>query len=146
MFAGLAALLAGMLAAIAVYHAARPGALPLAAARRAGWRGLGTGCSPSPFFTAALHRVRPHETGSAAGLLNAVQQLGGTLGVAVLGTAFFHAFAPRSHAARGAAALGAIQLTFWIAAGLVAATAVTTVLMAETPARRLGGTGRTPGT
>jgi predicted MFS family arabinose efflux permease len=38
-----------------------------------------------PFFTAALHRVRPHETGSAAGLLNAVQQLGGTVGVALLG-------------------------------------------------------------
>lgn len=30
-------------------------------------------------------QVRPHETGSAAGLLNAVQQLGGTLGVALLG-------------------------------------------------------------
>jgi hypothetical protein len=38
-----------------------------------------------PFFSTALHRVRPHETGSAAGLLNAVQQLGGTLGVALLG-------------------------------------------------------------
>lgn len=47
--------------------------------------GLGMGTFTVPFFTAALHHVRPHETGSAAGLLNAVQQLGGTLGVALLG-------------------------------------------------------------
>src|SRR5262245_51296844 len=34
-----------------------------------------------PFFTAALSQVCPHETGSAAGPLNTVQQLGATLGV-----------------------------------------------------------------
>jgi hypothetical protein len=41
-------------------------------------------------FTEALHRVEPHETGSAAGLLNAVQQFGGTLGVAGFGTIYLH--------------------------------------------------------
>jgi EmrB/QacA subfamily drug resistance transporter len=79
MFAGLALLLAGIAAAIAV-HVAGPlllGALALC--------GLGMGTFTVPFFTAALHRVRPHETGSAAGLLNAVQQLGGSVGVALLG-------------------------------------------------------------
>ncbi|PKV90800.1 putative MFS family arabinose efflux permease [Amycolatopsis echigonensis] len=50
--------------------------------------GTGTGLFTVPFFTAALALVRPSETGSAAGLLNAVQQLGGTIGVAVLTTAF----------------------------------------------------------
>jgi MFS family permease len=73
MFAGLALLLAGILATAAGV----PGALALC--------GLGMGTFTVPFFTAALHLVRPHETGSAAGLLNAVQQLGGTLGVALLG-------------------------------------------------------------
>ncbi|XVQ86589.1 hypothetical protein ACQP2K_03950 [Microbispora siamensis] len=75
--------------------------------------------------------MRAHETGSAAGLLNAVQQFGGTLGVAVLGTAFLHRFTAgvRSHVDAGSAALGAIRLTFWIAAALVAATAVTAALM-----------------
>jgi MFS family permease len=48
--------------------------------------GTGQGLFAVPFFGTALGRVRPAETGSAAGLLNAVQQLGGTLGTAVLGT------------------------------------------------------------
>ncbi|MBE8517575.1 MFS transporter [Amycolatopsis sp. H6(2020)] len=77
MFAGLALLLTGLLAMEAGGVGAYPWALGLC--------GLGMGTFTVPFFTAALHRVRPHETGSAAGLLNAVQQLGGTLGVALLG-------------------------------------------------------------
>ncbi|MGW5748634.1 MFS transporter [Amycolatopsis sp. NPDC003861] len=77
MFAGLALLLAGVLAMAAGGVGAYPWALALC--------GLGMGTFTVPFFTAALGRVRPPETGSAAGLLNAVQQLGGTLGVALLG-------------------------------------------------------------
>ncbi|MGW3996885.1 MFS transporter [Amycolatopsis sp. NPDC004772] len=77
MYAGLALLLAGVLAMAAGGVGAYPWALALC--------GLGMGTFTVPFFTAALGRVRPHETGSAAGLLNAVQQLGGTLGVALLG-------------------------------------------------------------
>ncbi|WP_456356073.1 MFS transporter [Amycolatopsis rifamycinica] len=77
MFAGLALLLSGILAMQAGGAGAYPWALALC--------GLGMGTFTVPFFTAALHQVRPHETGSAAGLLNAVQQLGGTLGVALLG-------------------------------------------------------------
>ncbi|MGW5721839.1 MFS transporter [Amycolatopsis sp. NPDC003865] len=73
MFAGLALLLTGILGATGGV----PGALAVC--------GLGMGTFTVPFFSAALDRVRPHETGSAAGLLNAVQQLGGTLGVALLG-------------------------------------------------------------
>ncbi|ADJ49831.1 major facilitator transporter [Amycolatopsis mediterranei S699] len=77
MFAGLALLVTGVLAMEAGGVGAYPWALALC--------GLGMGTFTVPFFTAALDRVRPHETGSAAGLLNAVQQLGGTLGVALLG-------------------------------------------------------------
>nr|WP_233224051.1 MFS transporter [Amycolatopsis sp. CA-128772] len=77
MFAGLALLTAGLLAALTFGVGAYPWALALC--------GFGMGAFTVPFFTAALDRVRPHETGSAAGLLNAVQQLGGTLGVALLG-------------------------------------------------------------
>jgi len=76
MYAGLALVLTGILAIVGGVLPL-PGALALC--------GLGMGTFTVPFFTAALHRVRPHETGSAAGLLNAVQQLGGTLGVALLG-------------------------------------------------------------
>ena len=41
-----------------------------------------------PFFSAALSRVKLHETGSAAGLLNSVQQLGAALGIASLGAIY----------------------------------------------------------
>ncbi|ANN18398.1 MFS transporter [Amycolatopsis orientalis] len=103
-FAGLTLLLAGILLAMA-------GPPPLAL----GIGGLGLGLFTVPFFTTALSVVRPHETGSAAGLLNAVQQLGTTLGIAVLGTVFL----------RGHSLIQALVP----AAALVLATMVTTALM-----------------
>ncbi len=51
--------------------------------------GLGMGLLMAPFFDIVLAGVEPHETGSAAGTLTAVQQFGNALGVAVLGTMFF---------------------------------------------------------
>ncbi|WP_442875905.1 MFS transporter [Amycolatopsis sp. NBC_01488] len=98
MFAGLALLLTGILAVAA-------GVTPAL-----GLCGLGMGTFTVPFFTAALHRVRPHETGSAAGLLNAVQQLGGTLGVALLGGLYL--------------STGTATAAFGVAAGLTVAAAV----------------------
>ncbi|MFI9455656.1 MFS transporter [Amycolatopsis sp. NPDC052450] len=109
-FAGLTLLLAGILLAIA-------GPLPLAL----GVGGLGLGLFTVPFFTAALSVVRPHETGSAAGLLNAVQQVGATLGIAVLGTVFL-----RGHSSAQA---------FSLAAVLVVATMAATALMPAIPRR-----------
>ena len=119
MFAGLGVLLTGVLAAVAVYATTTGYPWPLLPALAVG--GLGVGLFATPFFTLALHRVRPEETGSAAGLLNAVQQLGGTLGVAVLGTVFFRA---------GTAEAGARD-ALWVAAGVIVATAVTAALMAS---------------
>ena len=130
-FAGLALLLAGILAAIAAgdHH------WPLLVALGIG--GLGLGLFTVPFFTSALSRVRPHETGSAAGLLNAVQQLGATLGIALLGTTFLHGHSPAR--------------AFWLAAALVIATTVTTALMLAPRSlrgvgtlRRLRSTGAPP--
>lgn len=102
MFAGLALLLTGI---IAIEVGPLLGALAVC--------GLGMGTFTVPFFTAALHRVRPHETGSAAGLLNAVQQLGGTLGVALLGGLYLSS-------GTATAALG-------VAAGLTVAAAVAVI-------------------
>ncbi|MGW4897159.1 MFS transporter [Kitasatospora sp. NPDC004240] len=51
--------------------------------------GFGLGLIMAPFFDIALAGVDDSETGSASGVLNAVQQLGGSVGVAILGTAFF---------------------------------------------------------
>jgi EmrB/QacA subfamily drug resistance transporter len=82
--AGLAALALGACGAIAAYGLAVPALLPFALAVA----GIGQGLFSVPFFATALARVRPQEAGSASGLLNAVQQLGGTFGVALLGTLF----------------------------------------------------------
>jgi EmrB/QacA subfamily drug resistance transporter len=128
MFAGLATLLVGVLAAVAAYATSPPTTYPwpLLAALAVG--GLGLGLFTVPFFTTALRRVRPHETGSAAGLLNAVQQLGGTLGIALLGSVFFRTLAT-TKAMPGAAALAAAQHAFWVAGGLLVATSITAALM-----------------
>ena len=68
--------------------------------------GLGMGLFIAPIFDTIIAAVTDAETGSASGVLNAVQQLGGAVGVAVLGTIFFSA------AARGDFA-GALHRTMW---------------------------------
>ena len=51
--------------------------------------GCGMGLAMAPFFNIVLAGVDNEETGSAAGALTSVQQLGGAFGIAVLGTIFF---------------------------------------------------------
>jgi EmrB/QacA subfamily drug resistance transporter len=50
--------------------------------------GIGMGGVVAPFFNIALGDVDDSEVGSASGLLNAIQQLGSSVGVAVLTTVF----------------------------------------------------------
>jgi EmrB/QacA subfamily drug resistance transporter len=52
---------------------------------------VGNGLSFVPLTSAALAGVPPQDAGAASGLVNVTQQLGGTLGVAVLVTVFGHA-------------------------------------------------------
>ena len=51
--------------------------------------GMGMGVALPPLFDFILAGVQPREVGSASGVLNAVQQLGAALGLAVLATIFF---------------------------------------------------------
>ncbi len=53
--------------------------------------GLGMGLFIVPVFDTVVAAVSDAELGSAAGALNAIQQLGGAIGVAGLGTVFFSA-------------------------------------------------------
>jgi EmrB/QacA subfamily drug resistance transporter len=53
--------------------------------------GIGLGMLVSPLFDFVLASVTDAETGSASGVLNALQQLAGAVGVAVIGTIFFSA-------------------------------------------------------
>ncbi len=76
--------------------------------------GMGMGLFVVPVFDTIISAVSDAETGSASGVLNAIQQLGGGIGVAVLGTVFFsvlghHGFAP------------ALTHAIWWQVGLLAA-------------------------
>jgi MFS family permease len=55
--------------------------------------GMGMGLFVVPVFDTIIAAVTDAETGSASGVLNAIQQLGGAIGVAVLGTIFFSTLA-----------------------------------------------------
>ncbi|MET8625929.1 MFS transporter [Kitasatospora sp. NPDC004669] len=107
---GLAVMATGLLVAVAAYRTGeRPELLPYALAVV----GLGQGLFTPAFFTTALQPLRPQETGSAAGLLNAVQQLGATLGVALLGRLYL-----ADPSAAGA------QRACWVTVAALAAAAV----------------------
>jgi EmrB/QacA subfamily drug resistance transporter len=56
--------------------------------------GAGMGMIFVPMFDIILSGVADHETGSASGALGALEQLGMTLGVAILGTVFFTVVGP----------------------------------------------------
>ncbi|WP_346012080.1 MFS transporter [Streptomyces sp. SID3343] len=73
-----------------------------------GVAGLGFGLLLAPFFDIALAGVADHEIGSASGVLNAVQQLAGALGVALLGTLFFTHVEDNVGGAHGADAVRAV--------------------------------------
>jgi EmrB/QacA subfamily drug resistance transporter len=75
--------------------------------------GMGMGLFVVSAFDTIVAAVTDSELGSASGALNAIQQLGGAIGVAVLGTIFFttlshHGFAP------------ALERTMWWSAGALA--------------------------
>jgi MFS family permease len=83
--------------------------------------GVGVGLFTTAFFTAALDVVGPREVGSASGLLNAVQQLGAPLGVAVLGSIYLRT--------------GRASSAFLAAAVLLVAATVSAALMVPAGAR-----------
>lgn len=92
--------------------------------------GLGNGTAFVPLTTAALDRVAPEDSGAASGLVNVMQQVGGSLGLSVLVTVFGSAstraardFAGHSPAAvaQHAFVVGATD-AFWMATVFLVAT------------------------
>ncbi len=84
--------------------------------------GFGMGLFIAPFFDIVLAGVTLPMVGSASGVLNADQQLGGSAGIAVLGTVFFQLFDDGDP-------LGAITAVLWTTCGLVLLTAVLAFLL-----------------
>ena len=59
--------------------------------------GLGMGMIFVPLFDIIMGDIADHEVGSASGMLESIQQLGASVGVAVLGTVFFGIARPTAH-------------------------------------------------
>ncbi|MYT31957.1 MULTISPECIES: MFS transporter [unclassified Streptomyces] len=59
--------------------------------------GAGNGLLVTPLLSAVLAGVRPEETGMASGVLSTGQQVGGAVGVAVIGVLFYGALGPAAH-------------------------------------------------
>jgi EmrB/QacA subfamily drug resistance transporter len=114
--AGLIVEAAGLVAIYAVLRSAGPGvgALDLLAPMALG--GIGMGMVFVPLFDIVMAGVAPHEMGSAAGVLKAVDGLGMSLGIAGLGAIFF-AIAGRGSAH---AFLSAAEWAALASAGLLA--------------------------
>jgi hypothetical protein len=87
--------------------------------------GLGLGFVFGPLFNVILAGVDEHEVGSASGTLNAIQQLGSSIGVAVLATIFF------SLLDHGHTSPTAMTRTVLISAALAAAFALSFLLPKE---------------
>ncbi|MDQ6642688.1 MAG: MFS transporter [Actinomycetota bacterium] len=68
--------------------------------------GLGMGMIFVPLFSIIMGEIDDHEVGSASGLLESLQQLGASLGVAVLATLFFGKLALEDGGPRSAMAAG----------------------------------------
>jgi EmrB/QacA subfamily drug resistance transporter len=86
---GLLVMMAGVLGTLAVVGSAGDTVSSWALAGPQAVAGVGMGAVLAPLFGFVLAGVRDHEVGSASGVLNAVQQLSGALGIAVIGTIFF---------------------------------------------------------
>jgi EmrB/QacA subfamily drug resistance transporter len=104
-------------------HSAGVDVVPLELAPGLALVGIGMGLVMAPFFDIVLAGVEPHESGSASGTLTAVQQLGGALGTAVLGTLFFNLLASRWSFS------SAMQVTIGVEVGLLALTLALSFLL-----------------
>jgi EmrB/QacA subfamily drug resistance transporter len=83
--------------------------------------GLGLGLVFSPINTDALSRVAPSDRPQASGIVQTLRQLGGTLGVAVIGSVILsHEDAAAAPAARLGNVAHAMTYGFWLAAAVFA--------------------------
>ncbi|MEO8690065.1 MAG: hypothetical protein ABI611_17845 [Solirubrobacteraceae bacterium] len=118
----MALMLAGVLSMLAVVHAQGDGLTSWALVIPELFAGAGMGMVLAPLFDIILAGVDDDEIGSASGTLNAIQQLGGALGIALIGTLFFSAAARHGFVA-------AFERSLWVETGILVATAALVFLL-----------------
>jgi hypothetical protein len=92
--------------------------------------GLGMGCAMVPAFSVATVGVAPRETGIAAATVNVAQQMGGSLGAALLSTIAASASAEFVAGAGAAKQFEALVFGFSVAATWGAAALLLAALLA----------------
>jgi EmrB/QacA subfamily drug resistance transporter len=94
---------------------------------------FGIGTMFGPLSSTALVGVANHDAGVASALINTTQQIGGSLGTALLNTIFTSAVASYAagHAAAGAsrAVVHGYTVAFWVSAVLIGFAALTSLVM-----------------
>ncbi|GLZ48008.1 MFS transporter [Actinomycetospora sp. NBRC 106375] len=103
--------------------------------------GVGLGLTLSPTNTDALSRVANAERTQASGVVQTVRQLGGTLGIAVIGAVVIAADGEQPGRT---AAPGGIAAGFWVAAGAFALAALVGAALLSRRAPRPTGTVKLP--
>jgi EmrB/QacA subfamily drug resistance transporter len=92
--------------------------------------GIGMGNIFAPAFASATYGVDPHDSGVASAMVNTMQQIGGSIGTALLSSIFASSVAAfaegkaRSPQLAAEAAVHGYTVAFWIAAGIFAVGAV----------------------
>jgi EmrB/QacA subfamily drug resistance transporter len=119
----------GALFVFILHHAGTVAVSPWQLSPALGLAGLGMGLVMAPFFDIILAGVEDHEMGSASGSLNAIQQLGSALGIAILGTIFFHVLRFGPDGPVPSTVEGAMRTVLWVVIGLLAVTLVTAFLL-----------------
>jgi EmrB/QacA subfamily drug resistance transporter len=110
----------GLVLLVAVVGSAGASVTILAMAPALVLMGTGMGMLMAPFFDIVLAGVSPEESGSASGTLTAVQQIGGALGIAVLGTVFFSGIEDPTKGSTSERFTAATQSSLWVALAMVA--------------------------
>jgi EmrB/QacA subfamily drug resistance transporter len=96
--------------------------------------GTGMALVFAPAANAVLSSVRPEEAGQASGATNAIRELGGVLGVAVLATVFAH----NGSYASPAAYTDGMTSAIWVGAAVLLAGALAALLVPGRRAQRAG--------
>jgi EmrB/QacA subfamily drug resistance transporter len=92
--------------------------------------GVGMGCVFAPAFQSATYGVQPSDTGIASAMVNVGQQVGGSIGTALLSSIFASAVSSYASgraatpATQQAAAVHGYRVAFWVSAGIFALGAI----------------------
>jgi len=115
---------------------------------------FGMGIAFGPLSNTALVGVADHDAGVASALINTTQQIGGSLGTALLNTIFTSAVAAyiaghrtgavNPQALQAAATVHSYTVAFWVSAGLIGLASLIALLLVRTSGKDLANTEAVP--